>query len=105
MNNTIPKAVFLDLNKTTKIATVYDSRIKYVYKKPLEVPYTEVGTGRYRVSWRVDNLPFSGNKSGSIMYSMYFRETQLTASITPVVVGYDNEDSGSGKCSPVKSKK
>ncbi|MFC4670242.1 hypothetical protein ACFO5X_16880 [Seohaeicola nanhaiensis] len=75
MNRTIPEAVFLDLDKAKMIATVYDSRIKYVYKKPLEVPFTEVGAGRYRLSWRVDHLPFRGNKSGSVIYTMNFRES------------------------------
>lgn len=104
-NHGIPPVVFLDIDKKAGLAVVYDGFIKQVYNAPLNVPFKKVADHRYEISWRVENIPVRNGFNRALVAVMRFDEAAMRATIITYLVGWDNEDTGSGPCKRFEPKK
>ncbi|GIT86914.1 hypothetical protein [Roseobacter sp. OBYS 0001] len=93
----VSSVVALQFEPGAGTAMVYDAVIDAVHGEPIEVDLKDRGRGRYRMTYRVSNIP-ARPRPLTILYTINLDAEKNTVVIRGTMPGYSNLVGGKGTC-------
>lgn len=97
--------LLLSVSADGKSGVVYDGLIHTIAGKPMGARIEEIGKGRYRFNWRLEDLPSRDNQKLKAGYTARLDTRKMKVTMQVNVIGYDNTPRGSGTCKLFKRKR
>ncbi len=93
----ISSVVALQFEPGARTGLVYDGIIDLVHGAPIEVKLNDRGNGRYRMTYRVSNIPATSGPV-TVIYTLNLDTEKNTVVIRGSIPGYSNMIGGKGTC-------
>jgi len=96
-NGFISGVVAVEFEPGARTGLVYDGIVDQVHGAPIEVKLKDRGKGRYRMTYRVSNIP-ARPRPVTVIYTINLDTEKNTIVIRGSIRGYSNLIGGKGTC-------
>ena len=94
----IGPVMFLTIDRGSERGVVMDAVIYAAHGIPIEVDTTRRSDTLWVFRWTVEDVPMLNEGSGTVRYRASLNTATRKVRVTGVLLGYDNNISGSGDC-------
>jgi len=91
------RAIFV-VSQDEKSAWVIDATIKHLHDDYIPVKFQRKSASKYSLTWTLDQVPGANNSTLTGTFKVNLNPQKLSATMTVIVHGYDNDPRGKGKC-------
>lgn len=96
----IPSEMYIVIEPDATTADLYFSNDRPGTHKPFTAKAVKISDQKYRLKLTLD-VPTSSDGTIKTAYTVRFDQGRQTFTISATVHGYDNRESGNGRCKPV----